>query len=90
MSGTRGRPGRLGPFVEGYRVWLLAAGYTPQSVRLMLRDMRRLGRWLDAEGVEVGAVTVASVESVPVELACWGHSAGPDRAGVALAAGLSS
>lgn len=63
MSGTRRRPGRLGPFVEGYRVWLLQAGYTPQTVRMMLKDLGRLGRWMDAEGVEVGAATVASIES---------------------------
>ena len=37
MSGTRRKPGRLGPFVDGYRVWLLEAGYTPQTVRMMLK-----------------------------------------------------
>ena len=57
MSGTRRRPGRLGPFVEGYRVWLLTAGYTPQTVRMMLRDLSRLGRWMDAEDVQIGALT---------------------------------
>ena len=55
MSGTRSGPGRLGPFVEGYRAWLLEAGYTPQTVRLMLKDLGRLGRWMDAEGIEIGA-----------------------------------
>jgi site-specific recombinase XerD len=53
--------------VEGYRVWLLQAGYTPLTVRLMLNDLGRLGRWMDAEGVEVGAVTVASIESFLLE-----------------------
>jgi len=48
--------------VEGYRVSLLAAGYTPQTVRLMLKDLGRLGRWMDANGVEIGAVDVASIE----------------------------
>lgn len=63
MSGTRRRPGRLGPFVEGYRVWLLTAGYTPQTVRMMLRDLSRLGRWMDAEDVPIGALTVGGIES---------------------------
>jgi site-specific recombinase XerD len=63
MSVTRRRPGRLGPFVEGYRVWLLAAGYTPQTVQWMLRDLSRLGRWMAAEDVQVGGLTVTGVES---------------------------
>jgi site-specific recombinase XerD len=62
MSGTRRKPGRLGPFVEGYRVWLLVAGYTPQTVRWMLRDLSRLGRWMDAEDVQIGALAVSDVE----------------------------
>lgn len=62
MSGTRRRPGRLAPFVDGYRVWLLEAGYTPQTARMMLRDLSRLGRWMDAEEVMIGALTVSDVE----------------------------
>jgi len=68
MSGTRRKPGRLGPFVEGYRSCLLEAGYTPETVRAMLKDLGRLGRWMDSEGVEIGAVTVAVIESF---LADW-------------------
>ena len=57
MSGTRRKPGRLGPFVEGYSVWLLEAGYTPQTVRGMLRVLGQLGRWMASEGVGVGEST---------------------------------
>jgi len=67
VSGTRRKPGRLGPFVEGYRTWLLAAGYTPQTVRFMLRYLGRLGRWMESEQVEIGAVDVASIESFLAE-----------------------
>jgi site-specific recombinase XerD len=63
MSGTRRKSGRLAPFVDGYRVWLLEAGYTPQTVRLMLRELSRLGRWMDAEPVALGALTVSAIES---------------------------
>ena len=64
MSGTRRKPGRLGPFVEGYRVRLLELGYTPQTVRLMLKELGRLGRWMEAEGIEVGRLDTASVEAL--------------------------
>lgn len=63
MSGTRRKPGRLGPFVDGYRSWLLTAGYTPKTARWMLRDLSRLGRWMDAEDVAVGVLTVSGVDS---------------------------
>lgn len=63
MSGTRRKPGRLGPFVEGYRVCLLEAGYTPQTVRGMLKVLGQLGRWMAAEEVEVGQLDTVAVES---------------------------
>ena len=63
MSGTRRKPGRLGPFVDGYRVWLLEAGYTPKTARWMLRDLSRLGRWMDTEDIQSGTLTVTDVES---------------------------
>jgi site-specific recombinase XerD len=51
MSGTRRKPGQLGPQVEGYRAWLAHRGYTPQTVRNMLADLGRLGRWMSREGL---------------------------------------
>ncbi len=72
MSGTRRKPGRLGPFVEGYRVWLLEAGYTPQSVRGMLKVLGHLGRWMAREEVEVGAVDTAAVEEFLASLRAEG------------------
>ena len=63
MSGTRRKPGCLGPFVEGYRVRLLELGYTPETVRGMLKVLGQLGRWMDSEGVEPGRLDMAAVEA---------------------------
>jgi site-specific recombinase XerD len=51
MGSTRRKPGQLGPHVEGYRAWLADRGYTPQTVRNMLADLGRLGRWMSGEGL---------------------------------------
>jgi len=63
MSGTRRKPGRLGPFVEGYRVRLLELGYTPGTVRGMLKVLGQLGRWMASEGLEPGQVDAAAIEA---------------------------
>jgi site-specific recombinase XerD len=52
MSGTRRKPGGLGPQVEGYRAWLVAQGYTASTVRNMLKELGQVGRWLTVEEVE--------------------------------------
>ena len=51
MSGTRRKAGLLGSEVEGYRVWLTDRGYTPGTVRNMLKDLGQVGVWLSAEGL---------------------------------------
>ena len=53
MSGTRRKAGLLWPEVEGYRIWLSHRGYTPPTVRNMLKDLSQVGVWLPAEGLEV-------------------------------------
>jgi site-specific recombinase XerD len=63
MSGTRRKPGRLGPFVEGYRGRLLELGYTPGTVRGMLRVLGQLGRWMAGEGLEPGQLDDAAIEA---------------------------
>jgi integrase len=54
VSEFRLDPGRLGPFVDGYRVWLLERGYAPGTVEHELRFLGVLGRWMDGEDVAVG------------------------------------
>jgi hypothetical protein len=43
MAGTRRRAGELGSQVEGYRSWLTRRGYTPLTVRNMLKDLAQVG-----------------------------------------------
>ncbi len=52
MSGTRRKPGGLGPQVEGYRAWLAQRGYTPSTVRNMLKELGQVGRWITAQELE--------------------------------------
>lgn len=54
MSESRLEPGRLGPFVDGYRAWLLERGYSPGTVAHELSFLSVLGRWMVAEDVAVG------------------------------------
>ena len=63
MLGRRRQDGRLAPFVMGYRVRLLEQGYTPKTVGFKVKDLARLGRWMDVEDVAAGALTVTAVES---------------------------
>jgi hypothetical protein len=53
MSGCRRRPGRLGPFVDGYRVRLLELGHAPLSVTRSLTALGHLGRWMDRHDIDV-------------------------------------
>ena len=48
MTGRRRKPGRMGPFIEGYRAWLAERGYTPGTIVGMLAMAGGLGRWMDA------------------------------------------
>ncbi len=53
MSGSRRKPGLLGPFVDGYRARLLELGYSPLSVTRSLTALGHLGRWMAREDVDV-------------------------------------
>lgn len=51
MSGTRRKPGEMGPYVEGYREWLTQWGYTSHTVRQMLKDLGQVGQWMSREAL---------------------------------------
>lgn len=59
MSGTRRKPGRMGPHIAGFEAWLLELGYTPGTVRGALKVVGRLGRWMDGEDIEVSGLSDA-------------------------------
>ena len=57
----RRKPGRMGPYVEGFHDSLLASGYSPGSVRHMLKDMGGLGRWMVREDLTAGDLSPAVI-----------------------------
>jgi len=63
MSGTRRKPGSMGPHISGFEARLLGSGYTPGTVRHLLAEAGQLGRWMATESVEICQLSEASVES---------------------------
>lgn len=63
MTGTRRKPGRMGPYVEGYRARLLELGYTAGSSKHQLRWLGQVGRWMAAEDLEIGELDGAGIEA---------------------------
>ena len=63
MSGTRRKPGRMGPYVDGFGARLAELGYTPGTVRNVLKVAGQLGRWMAGEGVEVRQLDKAAIEA---------------------------
>ena len=57
MSGTRRKPGRLDPFVAGYRTWLAEWGYTPGTIRNTLKVLGGLGRWMQDRDLDPADLT---------------------------------
>lgn len=53
MGTPRRKAGLLGSEVEGYRAWLTERGYSPETVRNMLKDLGRVGLWLRDCDVDV-------------------------------------
>jgi site-specific recombinase XerD len=54
--------------VEGYRAWLAQRGYTPQTVRNMLADLGRVGRWMSREGLVTAQL---DEDAMAAFLAAW-------------------
>ncbi|HEY1276527.1 MAG TPA: hypothetical protein VGF25_16575, partial [Thermoleophilaceae bacterium] len=67
MSGSRRKPGRLGPFVDGYRAWLVGRGYSPSVVIRSLVTLGHLGRWLERNALAVDQLTAEAVSGFLAE-----------------------
>jgi integrase/recombinase XerD len=67
VSGSRRKSGPFGPFVEGYRAWLLGRGYSPSVVVRSLVTLGHLGRWLEREALAVDRLTDEAVSSFLAE-----------------------
>lgn len=52
MSGPKRKAGPLWPYVEGYREWLTQRGYTPGTVRNMLKDIGQGGLGFLGQGLK--------------------------------------
>lgn len=50
------------PHIAGFEARLLELGYTPGTVRGELKVVGVLGRWMDAENVDVGELTAETIE----------------------------
>src|SRR3954451_1997010 len=67
MSGSRRKPGPLGPFLDGYRAWLVGRGYSPSVVVRSLVTLGHLGRWLERNALAVDQLTAEAVSSFLAE-----------------------
>lgn len=63
MSGTRRRPGRMGPHIAGFEASLVLLDYTPGTIRGELKVAGQLGRWMVFENVEVLDLNSAMIDA---------------------------
>ena len=82
MSGTRRKAGLLWPQVDGYRAWLEQRGYTPGTVRNMLKDLGQVGLWLSVESIELGQLDEARVAAFLLARRETGHRRVPGARGM--------
>jgi site-specific recombinase XerD len=82
MSGTRRRAGRLWPQVVGYRAWLEQRGYTPGTVRNMLKDLGQVGLWLSVESIELAQLDEARIAAFLLARHVTGHRHVPGPRGM--------
>lgn len=82
MSGTRRKPGPLGPFVGGYRSRLLSMGYRPSTVVGLLKALGQMGRWMQSEALAPAQLDEARIEEFLAARREAGVGRVPDRRGL--------
>jgi len=89
MGSPRRKAGLLGSEVEGYRAWLARRGYTPDTIRNMLKDLGQVGLWLSTQGLEVRQLNEGGMAAFLADRRVAGHRRVPGtRAMVPLLAYL--
>jgi site-specific recombinase XerD len=73
MSGTRRKPGRMGPFVSGFRGSLSEQGYSDLAVRNMLKDVGAVGRWMQERDLQVSQLTPAVIAEFRIDCLVMGR-----------------
>jgi integrase/recombinase XerD len=59
--------GPLSPFADGYSAHLAERGYLPASMRAHLELLAQVSRWMEGEGLDVGALSPSALERFQAE-----------------------
>ena len=79
MSGTRRKPGRMGPFVFGFQTSLSEQGYSVLAVRNMWKDVGALGRWMQERDLQPSQLAPARDRRIPQRSSGRGQAKGSER-----------
>jgi site-specific recombinase XerD len=82
MGTTRRKSGVLTAEIEPYRQWLLEQGFTPATVRLLLRNLSQLGDRLQERGLAGTGIDRACLDEMFAERRALGRRGVPGRLGI--------
>jgi site-specific recombinase XerD len=82
MGTTRRKSGVLTAEIEPYRQWLLEQGFTPATVRALLRNLSQLGVWLQEGGMTGTVIDAAWLDGLFAQRRALGRRGVPGRLGV--------
>ena len=82
MGTTRRKSGVLAAEIEPYRQWLLEQGFTPATVRALLRNLSQLGVWLQERGMTGTVIDAEWLDELFAQRRALGRGGVPGRLGV--------